>query len=110
MGIYVNPPRGYGTKEEWLEKHKAKWIRAHEFCTHTPNRNGLIGVCLVDNGPFTALAVADSIDEAEAFFCRSGDLRPKHFFLVLLEDLLKEDAGLEHKDVERLKKLQEPES
>jgi hypothetical protein len=109
MGIYVNPPRGYGTKEEWLEKHKAKWIQAYEFCTYTPNYCGLIGVCLVDNGAFTALAVADSIEEAEAF-CRLGDSRPKHFFLVPLEDLLKEDAGLDHQDVERLKKLQEPES
>lgn len=99
MGIYVNPLKG--SKEDWLNSHKVKWIPAHEFCTHTPGRNGLLGVALVDNGPFTALAVADSLEEAKAF-CRPEDSRPKHFFLVKLEDLLKKDAGLDSRDTERL--------
>ena len=85
MGYYINPPTM--TKEAWLVGHGK----------HVPNapekfRDGdQIVVCLVDNGPFTAAAVAYSQDELE-YFKHPSDGRYKMWFMVPLKDLVQVHA------------------
>lgn len=78
MGIYINPSDQ--TKEEFLEEHSGvvglpSW----------PPPVGHVLVCLVDNGPFKAAAVAYSEEEFKEFSHPDG--RPKTWFHVQVEPL-----------------------
>lgn len=75
MGFYINPPDM--TKEAWLAAHG-------ERLTGPPSRhidNGKVVVSHVDNGPFTAAAVAYSMRDLEEFQ-RPDDRRPKQWWHV----------------------------
>ena len=95
--MYINPRDG-SSKEKWL-KDNAKGCSLHTFLNAPA---GSVGVCLVDNGFFTAAAVAYDADEAKAFTSPS-DPRPKHFFLVERGKLLDGDAGLAQWEIDKLR-------
>ena len=89
MGIYINPPdQG---KEPWLHANgfEASDVliakNTADFKTHFP-------VCLVDNGHFTAAAVADTEQELERFN-DPRDSRPKRWFVVGIDQLTSEIIG-----------------
>lgn len=89
MGIYVNPENQ--TKEEWLISHGTE---IHDRAVTSKDiTKDTLPVCLVDNGPFTAAAVAYSLKEIIAFQ-NPLDLRPKTWLLVPIEDLLTVTYGL----------------
>lgn len=105
MGIYINPTSG--TKEEWLNKNyllitdkpslqinPGDILSIADFKTMFP-------VCLVDNGLFTAAAVADDRREFDNFHTNDGRL--KVWYIVKLEDLLKDSSGLTSNEKEVLK-------
>lgn len=77
MGRYVNP-RGM-TKEQWLEENG----EALDYIptSYVKGNDGELAVCLVDNGGFTAAAVAVDQRELEAFQ-HPTDLRPKLWYYV----------------------------
>jgi len=89
MGIYINPSDN--DKEGWLRKNGFEASDAliakntADFKTHFP-------ICLVDNGHFTAAAVADTEEEFERFN-DPRDLRPKHWFVVGIDQLTSEVIG-----------------
>ena len=83
MGLYVNPTAT--TKEDWLAENLrgSVFISAAEYWLPRYNsyrEAGLVPVVLVDNGAFTALAVAYSQAEAEDFGREDG--RTKLFAVV----------------------------
>lgn len=80
MGYYINPPDM--SKEDFLHKH-GKPIQAHEV--KSQYGNGVLPVCLVDNGAFTAAGIAYDEREADAFLCNDG--RPKQWFAVGVTEL-----------------------
>lgn len=82
MGYYINPPKL--TKEEFLEKH-GRPLLSGEVLAFDWERNEL-PVCLVDNGLFTAAAIAINVRERDAFL-RPNDHRPKVWFAVSTTDL-----------------------
>jgi hypothetical protein len=75
------------TKEQFLEKNGVL-LQAPPPWSAVPQQ--CLPVCLVDNGPFTAAAIAyDAAELAE--FANPRDQRPKLWFLVnreLLKDYL----------------------
>lgn len=92
MGIYINP-KGM-TKEDFLggllDEGKAKLIPYHpgaHFQTAEQCRQpeDMVVVCLVDNGGFTAAAIAYNKGELRAFLHDDG--RPKAFFAVAVSAL-----------------------
>jgi len=86
MGYYINPSDG-SEKEAWLEEH-AVFITKYEakdFDFETSP--DLLPVCLVDNGAFTAAAIAYDAMERDRFI--EPDHRPKIWYLVKKE-LVKE--------------------
>ena len=60
MGFYVNPP--YMSKETWLDAYPVVDPQATGFIYGDE-----LLVCLVDNGPFTAAAVAINKTEYDCF-------------------------------------------
>lgn len=85
MGCYINPKEQ--TKEDWLEANATIITEriARELFKTCPDS---LPIVLVDNGPFTAAAVAYSPNELEAFL-NPNDKRPKKIFLAMIEDLKK---------------------
>ena len=89
MGCYINPPDM--TKEQWLEENASelppppdsleKFIDKYES-----GKQPFYIVCLVDNGYFTAAAVAFDKDELMAF-ANTTDLRPKKWYVATYEAL-----------------------
>ena len=78
MGCYINPKDM--TKEAWLYKF------AKPTLGPMPITESEVPVCLVDNGPFTAAAVAYDRREADAFNLPS-DRRPKFWYSATRADL-----------------------
>lgn len=74
MGFYINPVGE--TKESWLQKNG----RRLSGVPNTYRDGNDIAVCLVDNGRFTAAAIAVNPRELDAF--RYPDGRPKTWFFV----------------------------
>lgn len=90
MGIYVNPEDR--TKEEWLFDNGVLYTEIDwSMVSHV--EPAVLPVVLVNNGGFSAAAVAYSERELEAFK-DPDDLRPKLFYLVAVEDLLPVADGL----------------
>lgn len=75
MGRYLNPAGM--TKEQWLAENAEEV----SFPPSTSPYNGKYVVCLVNNGPFNAAALAYD-DRELAAFTDPGDRRPKKWFLV----------------------------
>jgi hypothetical protein len=88
MGLYLNPKNG---KEDFLQKYAIE-ISAQEFLEFPDGE--IYGLVHVDNGPFTALAVAYSPSEAR-YFVSTTDYRPKRFYMVSKSDLI------DHSDLRR---------
>lgn len=86
MGYYINP--SVGEKEDFLRDHgteiEGEALTDHDFGSE------YLPVCLVDNGFFTAAAIAYCPEEMQAFLYPDG--RPKRWYLVkrkFLEPYLK---------------------
>ena len=79
MGYYINPENM--TKEEWIAKHG---VLLTSFYKRQLNK---MPVCLVDNGPFKALAIAYNETELKEFL-RPDDKRKKVWYLVDVKHLL----------------------
>ena len=84
MGLYINP--SHMSKEQWLIENGVLVMGVPEF-----NKTAsYFPVCLVDNGPFTAAAIA--FDEREmAAFNQPRDYRLKEWYLVQKDKLI--EAG-----------------
>jgi len=82
MGYYINPPDR--TKEEWLEEF------GEEAITPTwPATEGMVPICLIDNGAFTAAGIAYNEAEFNAFMAPdSGMQRPRTWYYVPREKVL----------------------
>lgn len=81
MGCYINPPTG--TKEDWLAEHGHQvWLTECQITTTE------VPVCLVDNGGFTAAAVAFDKHELKAF-SDPADPRYKVWYMVPREEARK---------------------
>lgn len=83
MGCYVNPSDQ--SKESWLFELGILTDQPKSFDV-TPD--GMLPVCLVDNGPFTAAAVAFDASEFKEFIDPT-DTRAKLWYWVKIEDLRK---------------------
>jgi len=85
MGMYINPPNM--TKEEFLKKHGERVSLAvlkSEYATKSSddyNDLDKLPVVLVDNGLFTAAAIAFSNTELR-YFIEVTDPRPKTYWVV----------------------------
>lgn len=88
MGCYANPPID---KAAWLEQNGVEHTEV-PTSTKQAGEDTLV-VCLVDNGPFTAAAIAYNEHELDLFV--RPDHRPKRWFSVEVEKL-KAVSGLEH--------------
>ena len=78
MGAYINPPNE--TKEDFLKREGTPYI---PMDGRSP---GHMPVVLVDNGMFTAAAIA--FDENEEEYFAQPDNRPMIWFQVEIEKLL----------------------
>ncbi|MBL1322153.1 MAG: hypothetical protein COA63_014010 [Methylophaga sp.] len=86
MGYYINPKDM--SKEAWLNIHGIPMMYAPVLFTDEIH----YAVCLVDNGMFTAAAVAYSQDELETF--RHDDGRPKTWYWADIDKLKEVVEGL----------------
>jgi len=75
MGYYINPFDM--TKERFLQIYGTTLNPEHEFDFSAST----LPVCLVDNGPFTAAAIAYNKNEMDAFK-QPDDYRPKKWYEV----------------------------
>lgn len=83
MGFYVNPP--HESKESFLARAGSRVDLSSLNWTDVPD--GQLPVVLVDNGMFTAAAIAYSADEL-GVFADPRDPRHREAFLVSVGDLL----------------------
>lgn len=81
MGLYINPKEK--RKEAWLEENGKLITRvnAEMIVKSDGYPKDEVVVCLVNNGSFTAAAIADCLPEFEAFTWE-GDKRPKKWYNV----------------------------
>lgn len=79
MGYYINC-NGM-SKEQWLEENGIEIDNAPLTHIDFDGTQTVMAVCLVDNGIFTAAAIAYSQRELECFSDRS-DRRPKMWYWV----------------------------
>lgn len=87
MGIYVNPQNK--SKEVWIQENvKRTYGRTPPSSLSDLDSDEAL-ICLVDNGMFTAAAVAYSDNELRCF-SELGDDRPKAWFTVCKESLKQE--------------------
>jgi hypothetical protein len=86
MGYYINPKNC--TKEQYLAEH-ARQVSTGYARDHIAGDDVL--VCLVDNGPFTAAAIAHDDRERDAFMI--PDHRPKKWY-AMRRAQLQEDGFL----------------
>ena len=99
MGVYINPPGE--PKEPFLTREglpiTSSAVRNWDF-----SKRDRLPVVLVNNGPFTAAAVAYDPKEAEEF-TSSSDPRPRAYFSVPLA-VLKDpnQSGIHPSDHSRL--------
>ena len=79
MGRYINPTDGL-TKEDFLNKFGTKVSADVAADFNYIDDTYSLPVCWVDNGPFTAAAIA--IDQREMDEFQKPDPRPKKWYLV----------------------------
>ena len=80
MGRYVNPIDGT-SKEDWLKANGEAFNDLEAIKSFKHSASTKLPVCLVDNGAFTAAAIAyDAREIAE--FTRDSDHRPKQWYMV----------------------------
>lgn len=84
MGYYINPSNK--SKEDWLAEN-AKRLPVSIIESIESVGEGNLPVCLIDNGPFTAAAIAYSNQELEEF--KESDGRRKIWFSAPIEGLEK---------------------
>jgi hypothetical protein len=89
MGYYINPR--ISSKEKWLKENGTKlWDIPNVHC-----KDGSVVICLVNNGSFTAAAIAYNLEELKAFRDDPFDLREKQWWAVPIEKLTKEVCGVD---------------
>lgn len=93
MGAYVNPKNE--TKETWLEREGDE-VETIDYDNIPENKYPVV---LVDNGTFTAGAIAFHRGEWEVFD-NPDDTRPRRFFLVDIEKLHKVSPELKDYETE----------
>ena len=81
------------TKEQWLDVHAKVLSHAPSWEKDFMPKESL-PVCLVDNGAFTAAAIAYSERELEYFTNDPGG-RPQRWYLASTENLIKVQPQLE---------------
>ena len=89
MGAYINP--GNMSKEDWLIRY-ARPMTEGSFKSFQDFGGAFLPVVLVDNGFFTAAAIAFNDEEIRAF-TRPGESRLRSFWLApvdLLHDVSRE--------------------
>lgn len=86
MGVYVNPADG-SDKVEWLTENAVEEDYGPPESWDARLDEGLLPVCLVDNGFFTAAAVI--FDEREFIEATRPDARPRIWYLVPIEYLIR---------------------
>ena len=82
MGLYINPP--WETKESWLEREAIEVAGANAAACWLSD--DVLPICLVNNGPFTAAAVAYNTRELSVLN-NPRDLREKRWFVVEVEKI-----------------------
>ncbi len=82
MGYYIDPPDR--TKESWLQEH------GQEVETPSwPAEDGMVLICLVDNGAFRAAGICYSEAEFDAFRAPDhGYQRPRTWYYVPFEKVV----------------------
>lgn len=105
MGIYINPTNNQ-TQVAWLEERN---VAKSNLCI-VPDTDVVISkvdyktifpICLVDNGPFTASAVADTEDEFKLF--ENIDGRLKVWYAIPVCELINSTSGLMPHEINILK-------
>lgn len=94
MGMYLNPKNGQA-KEQWLAEHGERMPGPR-----WPPEKGFELVCLVENYSFKAAGVCYTEGEMKAFAYEDG--RPREWWKVKTEELLKPGAGLKQIDLDIL--------
>ncbi len=92
MGCYVNPTDGR-TKEQWLRDHGKEITREAMLRDYDAFlAEGKMPVVLVNNGIFTAAAVA--YDKREATdFANPNDSRPRNYYVVPIAYITAPESG-----------------
>lgn len=83
MGYYIETPHSQRKAQQIVDLHNAK-IELGPFFDPTGDR---VGICVVENGPFDAAAVAFSKEEMEAFSGNDG--RAKTWLSLPKETVIK---------------------
>lgn len=83
MGCYINPPNC--TKEAYLEQHGTR-VSEDDYAFKFDGAH--LPVCLVDNGFFTAAAIAYNPRERDAFLPTRQDNRDRLYYIVPISTLL----------------------
>ncbi|NLC31413.1 MAG: hypothetical protein GX765_05180 [Candidatus Moranbacteria bacterium] len=84
MGFYVNPPNE--SKESFLDR-EGMVAPSNPRITWDSIPKGYLPVVLVDNGPFTAAAIAYCERELDEF-TGMDDYRPRQIFMVKIKKLI----------------------
>ena len=88
MGCYINPKDT--TKEQWLIENGVPVSVFPEW--EDIREDGCLPVILVNNGPFTAAAIA--YEKAELEYYLEPDPRPQTFYLVNENNLIEVEPSL----------------
>jgi hypothetical protein len=99
MGLYINPPQE--SKETFLDQY-GRMITLRDFQSFDLTSKE-VPVCLVDNGPFTAAAIAYSKMEIAAF-TDPTDYRLKEYWAVPVECITEELSGVSPAELAKYQK------
>jgi len=92
MGLYVEVGNNKESKLSWFRNNAMSYDTHNIECSYNEVPKGSRLVCLVDNGPFYAAAVAYCLAEAKTF-ADPYDGRPKQWFVVS-DELLKKNCPM----------------
>jgi len=94
MGLYINPATS--SKEQWLKRY-ARQVDSASFVY--AEKTGQVPIILIDNGMFTACAVAYKESEFKEI-TRLSETRPRTFFYADTEELKNVLHGEEYNNYE----------